>query len=184
MISKWETIDKRIVDHLKIFELSWVKRRHPEWNKESEFVVLNSPQWVNIIPISKDGNVIFIEQYRHGIDEVTLEVPGGLVEAGEEPRLAAQRECTEETGFIGPDNAILLGENFPNPAFLDNKCFSFVWFGCERRFNQSLDGNEDINVVEIPLDKVKNMILNGDIRHSLVLTAFFFYFLKFETVHD
>ena len=89
MIQKWETISKRKVDNFKIFNLEWVKRRHKEWNKESEFVVLDSPEWVNIIPVTKNGTIVLIEQYRHGIDEITIEVPGGLVEPGEEPRIAA-----------------------------------------------------------------------------------------------
>ncbi|MFC2131829.1 NUDIX hydrolase, partial [Bacteroidota bacterium] len=116
MIKKWETISERKIDNFKIFSLSWIKRRHPDWNKESEFVVLKSPKWVNIIPITKDGNVILIEQYRHGTDEITLEVPGGLVEEGEDPRDAGERECGEETGFAGEGQALLLGENIPNPA--------------------------------------------------------------------
>jgi len=180
MIKKWETLSEREVDNFKIFNLSWIKRRHPDSKKESEFVVLKSPQWVNIIPITIDGNVVLIEQYRHGSDEITLEVPGGLVEKGEDSRLAAERECLEETGFAGRDSAILLGENIPNPAFLTNTCNSFVWFGCEQVAKQKLDRHEDIRVIEAPLSEIKNMILKGQIKHSLVLTAFFFYFLQEE----
>lgn len=179
MIKKWETIDKNIVGDFKIFSLQRIKRRHPDWNKESSFVALDSPQWVNIIPITPDKKVIFVEQYRHGIDEITLEVPGGLIEPGEAPGKAGMRECAEETGFMAPEPAILLGENYPNPAFLNNKCYSYVWFDCERTKEQSLDGNEDIQVVEIPLDNIQQMILGGKIQHSLVLTAFFFYSMRY-----
>ena len=182
MIKKWDTLSERVVDNFKIFDMSWIKRRHPDLNKESEFVVLKSPQWVNIIPITDDGNVIMIEQYRHGSDSVTLEVPGGLVEKNEEPRVAAERECLEETGFAGNDKAILLGENVPNPAFLTNTCHSYVWFGCKAISSQKLDNHEDINVIDVPLIDIKDMILKGDIKHSLVLTAFFFYFLQYPDI--
>ena len=180
MIKKWDTVSKRKIDNFKIFDLHWIKRRHPDWNKESEFVLIDSPSWVNIIPLTHDNKVIFIQQYRHGINEITLEVPGGLVEKGEDPGAAGERECMEETGCSSPERAVFLGENHPNPAFLNNSCFSYAWFGCEKTAEQNLEGNEDINVIEIPLNEVKNYILSGKIKHSLVLTAFFFYFLKFE----
>lgn len=156
-----------------------IERKHPDRDKSGRFVVLDSPGWVNIIPVTRDNKVVFIEQYRHGIDELTLEVPGGLVEAAEESVNAAARECTEETGFVGEGLPQLIGENIPNPAFLNNMCRSYVWFGCEKMKEQNLDGHEDIRVVEIPLADVKGMVMNGEIKHSLVLTAFFYYFLKF-----
>jgi 8-oxo-dGTP pyrophosphatase MutT (NUDIX family) len=182
MIKKWDTISERTVGNFKIFDLSWIKRRNSDLNKEGEFVVLKSPQWVNIIPVTSVGNVVLIEQYRHGTDEITLEVPGGLVEKNENPRIAAQRECQEETGFAGNGEAELLGENIPNPAFLTNTCHSYVWFNCKKVSGQKLDRHEDINVIEVPLTEIKKMILEGRIKHSLVLTAFFFYFLKVENL--
>ncbi|TAL69429.1 MAG: NUDIX hydrolase [Bacteroidetes bacterium] len=178
-IQKWETVNNREIDNFKIFDLSWIRRRHPESGKEGEFVVLNSPKWVNIIPITKEKKVILIEQYRQGTDEITLEVPGGLVDLNEEPVNAGERECREETGYEGKGKAVLLGENTPNPAFLNNKCYSYVWFDCELKYEQKLDSHEDIKVVLVPVSKIKNMILEGKIRHSLVLTAFFFYSIKY-----
>lgn len=179
MISKWETIEEKEVGKFKIFNLSWIKRQHPTMEKEGDFVVLKSPEWVNIIPITKENNIVFVEQYRHGTDEITLEIPGGLVEENENPMFASQRECLEETGFEGDGNATLLGYNVPNPAFLTNKCYSYVWFNCKKTSKQNLDPHEDINVVEIPMAKVKDYIIQGKIKHSLVLTAFFFYFLRY-----
>lgn len=180
-VKKWLTTGKKFIGDFRIFNLYEIERQHPDRDKAGKFVVLDSPRWVNIIPVTKDNKVVFIEQYRHGIDEITLEVPGGLVESTEEPIEAAARECTEETGYIGKGAPVLLGENIPNPAFLNNKCWSYVWHGCEKATVQKLDGHEDIRIVEIPFNEVKEMILNGRIKHSLVLTAFFFYFLKYDT---
>lgn len=148
-------------------------------NKESDFIVLDSAEWVNIIPVTKDNKVVLIEQYRHGIDGITLEVPGGLVENNEDPLTAAERECAEETGFVGSGKAILLGETLPNPAFLNNKCHSYIWFDCAKLKSQSLDRHEDIEVVEVPFDGIKEYIQSGKINHSLVLNAFFFYYMRY-----
>lgn len=177
---KWETVEKQLIDDYKIFNLELVRRYHPEWKREGKFVVLDSPRWVNIIPLTKDNNVVLIKQYRHGIDEITIEIPGGLVDNDETPLEAACRECTEETGYSSDVFAELLGENIPNPAFLNNRCWSYVWRNCERTQLQNLDGNEQIDVIEVPLKKIRQMILDKEIQHSLVLTAFFYYFLKYD----
>lgn len=179
MIKKWETLGNRKVADLKIFSADMVTRKHPDWNKQSDFVVLNSPLWVNIMPITKDRKLVLIEQYRHGSDSITLEIPGGLIEHNEDPRLAGQRECMEETGFGSDKDAEQLGITKPNPAFLNNICYSYVWFDCIQISNQALDGNEDINIRTVPLDNVWDMIRTGEIDHSLVMNAFFYYSLKY-----
>ncbi len=182
MIKKWKTIEKKLAGDYKIFDAYWIERELEKPAKKSKFVVLNSPRWVNIIPITKNMEVVLIRQYRHGIDEITLEIPGGLVEENESPAKAAERECLEETGYRGESDAIFLGENYPNPAFLNNVCYSYLWKNCEKITAQSLDKNEDIDIQIVPLDKAKNLILNGEIKHSLVLTAFFYYFLRYSNL--
>jgi ADP-ribose pyrophosphatase len=179
-VLKWDTLESKETDDLKIFKVSRKRRRNKELGKEGSFVVLNSAPWVNIIPLTENNKVIMIEQYRQGIDDLTLEIPGGLVEDGEEPKAAGERECTEETGYAGTGNAILLGVNQPNPAFLDNLCYSFIWFDCKKLYEQKLDRHEDIRVMEVPLSEIKNMIMEGAIKHSLVLNAFFYFFLRYD----
>lgn len=179
MVKRWQTLEAKEGSDLKIFRVNWFKRQNQEIGKTGDFVVLDSPLWVNIIPITKNNEVVLVRQYRHGIDEITLEVPGGLVDKNEEPHDAAERECFEETGYKSKSRAILLGENHPNPAFLNNVCFSYVWFDCELMGKQKLDGNEDIDVLLVPLKDIPRMILDNEIKHSLVLTAFFFYSLKY-----
>lgn len=154
-------------------------RRNPISNEIGDFTVLDSPNWVNIIPITKDNKIILIEQYRHGTDSVTIEIPGGLIEKNEDPKVAAMRECTEETGFRSDDTIILSGVSYPNPAFLTNQCFSYVWFNCENSIEQKLDTHEIINIYKRSFTEVKEMIANGTINHSVILTAFYFFSLKF-----
>ncbi|MCX6155744.1 MAG: NUDIX hydrolase [Candidatus Kapabacteria bacterium] len=178
VIKKWNTIETSQAANLKIFNAQWIRRIHPETKVTGNFVVLDSPQWVNIIPITKNNEVVLIEQYRHGSDSVTIEIPGGLIERGEEPIKAGMRECLEETGFSSALQPVLLGETSPNPAFLNNSCYSFLWQDCELTDKQKFDEHEDINVILVPLVEIKNYLIESRINHSLVMNAFFLYFLK------
>jgi ADP-ribose pyrophosphatase len=182
MISKWNIVKTLSKENFKIFDIMLLRKEHPLWKKESNFVVIDSPKWVNIIPITKEGKIVLIEQYRHGTDNLTLEIPGGLVENGEEPRLAAERECIEETGYSCDIESIYLGETEPNPAFMNNICYTYLWKNVEKTKNQQLDGNEEIRVFEVTMDELKVLIKDGKIKHSLVLNAFFYYFINFENL--
>ncbi len=180
MIVKWETLEDRFVENLKIFNVRYKKRKNPSNGLISEFVTLDSPDWVNIIPITKEGKIVMVEQYRHGTDSITYELPGGMVEKDEDFAIAAMRECREETGYEGENEPIKIGEVLPNPAFMNNKCTSFVWANCTKKYEQNLDSNELINIKEFSIDDIKGMIKIGIINHAIILNAFFFFFLKDE----
>ncbi len=179
MIKNWKTLEDKFIENYKIFDIHQVRRKSRDTQREGTFVYLDSADWVNIIPVTKEGNIVLIKQFRHGINEITIEIPGGLIEEGELPAVAGQRECTEETGYSSELNPELLGKVSPNPAFMNNICYSFVWQNVELNFEQNLDGNEEISVFEKPVAEVKEMIMNGTINHSLVLNAFFLFFLKY-----
>lgn len=180
MISKWKTVEDKFIQNLKIFDVRYKKRINPKSGLASDFVVLDSPNWVNIIPITNAGKIVMVEQYRHGTDSITYELPGGMVEKGEDYANAACRECTEETGYVGTGEAIKIGEVLPNPAFMNNICTSFVWRNCSKMQEQHLDANELINIKEFSIEEVRQKIKSGEINHSIILNAFFFYFLKME----
>lgn len=181
MINKWATLKRTEIENLKIFNVTKCHREHPIWRNEGNFVVLETPCWANVIPITKSGNIVMVEQYRHGVNDITLEIPGGMVEPGEDPMAAAERECLEETGYMGEGRAIFLGDDYPNPAFMNNTHYCYVWHNCERIRRQSLDVNEDIEIIEVPIEEIRRMILDKRIHHSLVLVAFMYYYMKYGT---
>lgn len=180
MTDIWQTIEDNFVIDLKIFKVRMKKRVNPNTGKVSDFVMLDSSDWVNIIPITKDNKIVMVEQYRHGTDSITLELPGGMVEPNEKYLDAAMRECREETGYEGEGIAEEIGMVLPNPAFINNKCTTFVWKNCSKKFEQNLDNNELIVIKEFTFSEVKNMINGGMINHAIILNAFFFFFLKYD----
>ncbi|MDC1068265.1 NUDIX hydrolase [Candidatus Kapabacteria bacterium] len=172
MLKKWKTESKKNLGNHKIFDVEIVRRTNPQDGKTSEFTVLNSENWVNIIVITKSNEIVLVNQYRHGTNTIELEIPGGLIETDETPGQASIRECKEETGYVSDSPVEFLGEIFPNPAFLDNRCYTFLWENCEQKLEQNLDDFEDIDIIKYPIEDIKNLILKGEIRHGVIIAAF------------
>jgi 8-oxo-dGTP pyrophosphatase MutT (NUDIX family) len=172
----WTTVgtDRRL--DCRVFHVDEVRRRNHR--RENSFFVLRGRDWVNIIPVTPRGEVVMIEQYRHGIDAVTLEVPGGVIdESDPTPLHAAVREMREETGYDSVD-VRLLGRIDPNPALQSNHCSSFLALNAEARFTPSPDDDEEIRTVLVPLDDVPRLICEGRVNHALVVVAFSFLGLR------
>ena len=145
-----------------------------------EALVIKAPDWINVIPLTDDGRVVLIRQWRHGIAAPTLEIPGGMVDAGEEPAQAAARELLEETGYRAR-HWRLLGEAHPNPAFLANRITTWVASGLEVTDEHREVfgvGDETITVEPTPLADIPRLVRQGVITHALVLAAF--YLLEIE----
>lgn len=136
--------------------------------------MLEAPDWVNIIPLTAENEVVMVRQFRQGTRNFTLEIPGGMVDPTDRnPKAAARREMLEETGYDSRD-IVPLGKVHPNPAIQDNVCHSFVAHGVRRAVQPKLDSNEETEVVTVPLSRIKSLIASGKITHALVITAFSF----------
>lgn len=169
----WSVLESEHVADCRVFT---VKKNHSrnegrQKGKTFSFYVIKPNNWLNVIPVTPEGEVILIRQFRHGIGSVTLEVPGGMIDEGEDPALAAARELLEETGYTS-DPIVPLGVNHPNPALQDNICHSFFAPNARKIQEPVLDFTEDIDIVLVPLKDIPSMIKKGAITHALVITAF------------
>jgi 8-oxo-dGTP pyrophosphatase MutT (NUDIX family) len=177
-IKPWRLISSQRSESFKIFNLRTDRASSPRTNEAYDFYVLESADWVNVIPLTPRNEVVLIRQYRHGIREGTLEIPGGIVEENDSPEDAARRELIEETGYKGSEMQ-LLGSVHPNPAFLTNRCYTFVAKGVSRVKEQEQDEKEDIEVVVMPLEQIPALIRDGEITHALVLAAFYRFYMEY-----
>jgi len=169
----WRLLESRPVSDHRIFRLRHDRYRVEPAGLERDFVVVDSPDWVNVIPLTADGQVVLIRQYRHGVQRVTLEVPGGIVDPHESPETAAVRELQEETGYA-PARVRLLGRVHPNPAFQNNSSYMYLAEDCRQIAEPQPEPFERIEVVLHPLASIPELIRTEEITHSLVINAFAF----------
>lgn len=134
------------------------------------FVRMHHPDWVNLVPITDQGEVVLVRQHRHGIDAPTLEIPGGAIDPGEDASEAGIRELREETGF-GGGRLVDLGWVHVNPAIQSNRTFLFALVGVRRVGDPEPDPTEEISVETVPGGQVAEMLADGRIRHSLAVVG-------------
>lgn len=170
-LPKWETVDEGELREYGVFGVKEVVRRSPRTGRVGRYQVLEMPAWTNVVALTPGDEVVLVEQYRHGLDRVTLEIPGGVVEEGEPPERAAARELREETGYTGRE-PILLGTVHPNPAIQGNSCTTWLIREAVETAEPEPDEGEHIEVRTVPRRKLPDLLRAGKITHSLVVAAF------------
>ena len=158
------------------FDLFKYKLQSPYKKKEKsfDFYVFNSPDWINILPITKNNEVVFVQQYRAGTNSITLELPGGMIDPGESVLSSAKRELFEETGYKSKSWR-KLGYVHPNPAIMNNSCHTFLAENVELISEPQYAGSEYTQVKKYPLNQLESLILKKKISHSLVINAIYWY---------
>jgi len=172
MVDRWDLIKSTIQGEYRVFRVREDRTRSPRTGDEHSFYVIESSDWINVIPVTPEGKIVFIRQYRHGTEQITLEVPGGMIDPGESGEEAARRELREETGY-DTDEILYLGNVAPNPAIHNNLCHSYLARNVHIFGSQRLEGTEDIDVLLVDPAEVPRLIVDGAINHALVVTAFY-----------
>jgi ADP-ribose pyrophosphatase len=175
MIQPWKLLKREHVGNFKIFDITVERKVNPRNGYEHDFYVMHPPGWVNVVPVTSAGELVMVEQYRHGSDTIELELPGGVMDPEDDsPVATAVRELREESGYEGRDPKII-GEVFSNPAIMSNKTSTVLIEDCELKHDVELDQGEDLVTKLVPFAEAEEMAHRGLFRHSLVVAAFYHY---------
>lgn len=175
MIKPWPTLSSKLVGDFRIFKLRSELKVSPRTGREHDFFVLDSVHWVNVVALTPDQQLVMVEQYRHGSNGVSLEVPGGMMDPGEtDPVATAVRELREETGYVG-QNARLLGRIHANPAILTNYCYTVLIESCQLEHGLEMDPGEDLATRLIPVAEIPKLVAAEAFQHSLVVVALYYF---------
>lgn len=169
---RWQVEGERTLFDHRLFRLEHQELAAGEDRRQA--LVLAAPDWVNVIPLLPDGRVLLVRQWRFGLAAPTLEIPGGMVDDGELPAVAAARELREETGYRA-GSWTELGTLHPNPAFIRNRIVVYLADDLERVGEPEGDGEEEIALETAALAEIPGRILSGEISHSLVVAAFYLF---------
>jgi len=166
----WALVDRTYGPDLILFKARYDDCEHPQSGAVLRRIVLESVDWVNLVALTADGRSVMVRQFRFGVGYSTLETPGGMVDPGETPLAAAQRELREETGYTG-GTWDYLGAVEPNPAFHNHLCHHFLARDVIPSHEQALSGGEAIRVELMTEAAVRSAVQSGEIRHALALSA-------------
>lgn len=179
MVKKWDNAESSKLSSNNVFSVRKDRSISPKTGKEHDFFVIEAPDWINVVALTENDEIVLIEQYRHGTRAVTIEIPGGMIDPDEDPLQAAKRELLEETGYAG-NNWVQIGEVCPNPAIQSNRCFTFLATNCKKVSEPEFDTTEDIFTYTKPEKEMPKLVSEGKIKHSLVVAAFYWYYLYKE----
>jgi len=173
VIKPWSKIDSRALGDFRIFSIRSDQKISPRTDHAHDFFIIDCVNWVNVVAVTPDQQLVMVEQYRHGTNTVELEIPGGTMDPGDvSPVAAGLRELREETGYEA-EQAQILGEIFPNPAIMSNTCYTVLAQNCRLQHAIQLDTGEDLLTHLVPVSEIPNLVAAGKIRHSLVVVALY-----------
>lgn len=170
----WDRVEDEVVGEYDVFNIRRHVMRSPRTGDLHEFHVIEVPVCVQVIPFTEDGRVILVEQFRQGVQRVSLEFPAGRVEPGEDPLHAAKRELEEETGYRVAD-VELLGDFDADASIQSNAIKIVVAHGCRADGERDQDDGEDVEVRIVTVEEVGPLIDQGRIRHAASISAWHLY---------
>jgi len=173
MIKPWNLNSTKQLADFHIFTVRSDRKVSPRTQAEHDFFIIDCANWVNVIAVTPDQQLVMVEQYRHGSNTVELEIPGGMIDKTDaSPIVAGVRELREETGYEG-EKARLIGEILPNPAIMSNTCYTVMVENCRCIHPVQFDHGEDIITRLVPLAEISKLVAQKKISHSLVAVALY-----------
>lgn len=163
---RWKKLSSKYV-----YDDRWFKARadsceFPDGRIIEPYYVVELPNWCNTIVVTKEERIILVRQYRYPVDQVTFELPGGVIEKNEEPLAAAKREMEEETGYTSNDIEFLL-QLAPNPAINNNTAYFFLAKNAAPTGTKNSDALEDIDVVSFSKEEIWKLLCENKMQHGV-----------------
>jgi ADP-ribose pyrophosphatase len=174
---EWKTISSTYIHKGPWATLRSDKCEMPDGRVVDQYYVLEYPNWANAVAITEDNKIIMVRQYRHAANIVSLEIPGGVIESGEDPEEGMRRELLEETGYQF-EHVELISTVYANPSTANNQTFCYLATGGKKVQEQSLDEHEQIVVEEYTIAEVKQLLAENKIAQALHCTGLFYALMK------
>jgi 8-oxo-dGTP pyrophosphatase MutT (NUDIX family) len=167
---RWQRLRSEPHATTRIFDVVRAIYQHPHREKAQDFFVINAPDWVNVVALTPEHHLVLVRQFRYGTNDFSLEIPGGVIDAGEEAIAAGVRELREESGYVGTA-ARLLGTVHPNPAMQSNRCHLVLVENARPVADLDWDPDEEFEIMTKPVDEIYTLARSGGITHAMVLNA-------------
>jgi ADP-ribose pyrophosphatase len=179
-MQKWSRENLRVAKDYGIFAVEEGPVRDPSGAVRRNVYTFRARNWCNVIPITREGFLVLIWQYRFGSDALSLEIPGGVIDDGEAPHEAAMRELQEECGYVAGEVEPLSSLQ-PNPALQGNQIFSYVAWDASPTGMTAFDELEDCEAVLVPLQMLPALLDSGEIQHALCVVALETFLRRYAT---
>lgn len=178
-VSVWPLIKEEEVLDTPVFNVRKLHCRSPKDGGDKGFFILDCPEWAQVLAVTPDEKVVLVKQFRQGTRSISLELPGGVVEKGQTPEEAARRELREETGYTA-DKWRLLASFRPNPAVQTNSAHLFLAEGARLTGPTDFDENEELDLITVPLNELKDLVMGGTIDHVIMAAGILYYLAQNE----
>lgn len=179
---KWKVLESEYLYRAPWLTVRKEKCLLPNGKVMPAYYTLEYPAWVTALALTKDNRAVLVRQYRHGLDVISIETPGGVVDEGEEPQTAIARELKEETGHVF-ESYDYLGKISANPATTNNYMHMFLARGGEKVAEQKLDETEDVEVLIYTMDELKSLLREQKIVQALHVTCILYALEKLGELH-
>lgn len=163
---RWKTLSSKYIYDDRWFRARADSCQFPDGRIIEPYYIVELPDWCNVILVTKDERVILVRQYRYPIDQATYELPGGVIEKNEDPKLAAKREMEEETGYTSDDIEFLMKLS-PNPAVNNNTAYFFLVRNAVPTVSTNPDLFEDIDIVSFSKEEIIAFVQGNQMSHGV-----------------
>lgn len=178
----WKLLESKYVYHDRWLKARADKCELPDGRIMEPYYIIEVPDWTNMVIITKDDKIVLVRQYRHALGKTTLELPGGILEAGELPIESAKREMKEETGYVSEEVSFLM-QISPNPALNNNTAYFFLATNAEKQVATNFDPFEDIVIETFTKEELKQLLIAGELEHGVQQGAIYQAMLKLNWMH-